>query len=297
MFSKDLQKFNENDLREIEKISFNLEDLQVEFKFKYDNNSDELRRDVIQFANNDREGYIFYGVQEDPLKIVGLERKDIDNLKIHLNNVLPRKIDPVLSPFPMYKIIELANGKFVFCIKIFPKERGIYAIRLSDNPSNSKFNVYEFYKRLDGSKHQLKIEEVVELIESKSTGSKKLLEVSIHPTALTDIDLKDVFITIKAVNKSVRPIVVMSYGLYIVKEGYIYFIIANSIPNRYLCDRLPKKLLDGEACQALISRKYFEQEMKNNKWKYPLEVKVFFDTNDGRFYSDSIELKDYYKPN
>ncbi len=297
MFSKDLQKFNENDLREIEKISFNFEDLQVEFKFKYDNNSDELRRDVIQFANSDREGYIFYGVQEDPLKFVGLERKDIDNLKIHLNNILPRKIDPVLSPFPTYKIIELANGKFVFCIKIFPKERGIYAIRLSDNPSNSKFNVYEFYKRLDGSKHQLKIEEVVELIESKSTGSKKLLEVSIHPTALTEVDLKDVFITIKAVNMSERPIVVISYSLYIVKEGYIYFIIANSIPNRYLCDRLPKKLLDGEACQALISRKHFEQDMKKNNWKYPLEVKAFFDTNDGRFYSNSIELKDYYKPN
>lgn len=77
MFSKDLQKFNENDLREIEKISFNFEDLQVEFKFKYDNNSDELRRDVIQFANNDREGYIFYGVQEDSIKFVGLERKDL----------------------------------------------------------------------------------------------------------------------------------------------------------------------------------------------------------------------------
>jgi len=145
--------------------------------------------------------------------------------------------------------------------------------------------------------HQLKIEEVVELIESKSIRCKKLLEVSIHPTSLTEIDLNDVFITTKAVNKSVRPIVVNSYGLYIVKEEYIYFIMANSIPNRYLCDRLPKKLLDGESCQALISRKYFEQEMKENKWKYPLEVKAFFHTNDGRFYSNSIELKDFYKPN
>jgi len=296
MFSKDLQKLDEKDLHEIEKISFSFEDLHIEFKFKYSNNSDELRKDIIQFANSDREGYIFYGVQEDPLKFVGLERKDIDNLKIHLNNVLPRKIDPVLSPFPTYKIIELANGKFVFCIKIFPKKRGIYAIRLSDNPSNSKFKVYEFYKRLDGSKHQLKIEEVVELIESKNTGSKKLLEVSIHPTSLIQIDLNDVFITIKAVNKSVRPIVVNSYGLYFVKEEYIYFILANSIPNRGLCDWLPKKLLDGESCQALISRNNFEQEMKENKWSYPLEVKAFFHTNDGRFYSNSIELKDHYKP-
>lgn len=67
-----------------------------------------------------------------------MEYKNVDKIKNTLNNILPRKIDPVLSPFPKFKIIELRNRKFVLCIKVFPKEKGIYAIRLSDNPSKSK---------------------------------------------------------------------------------------------------------------------------------------------------------------
>jgi len=59
-----------------------------------------------------------------------------------------------------------------------------------------------------------------------------------------------------------------------------------------LCDILPKKLSDGDACQALYPRKYIDSLMKDLNWEYPLEIKAFFNTNDGIFYSKSIELID-----
>jgi len=287
---KKFEEINEEDLLEVEKSPI-FEDLKVEFKYQYDGNADELRKDVIQFANSNKGGIIFYGVSEDPLKFVGLEYDNVDKIKIHLNNILPRKIDPVLSPFPKFKIVELKNGKFVLCLKIFPKEDGIYGIRLSDNPSNSKFKVYEFYSRLDGTKHQMKIEEVVNLIETKSKGSKKMLEVKIHPTVSTEVDnFNEVYLSLTAVNKGTRPIIVTSYGFYIIKHDYQVTIISNNPLNRYLCDSLPKKLLDGEACSALYPRKVFEMHMKENNLKYPLEVKAFVNTNDGKFFSNPIEL-------
>ena len=288
--AKKFEEITEEDLLEIEKSPI-FEDLNIEFKSQYDGNADELRKDVIQFANSNKEGIIFYGVREDLLKFVGLEYVIIDKIKNHLNNILPRKIDPVLSPFPKFKVVELANGKFVLCIKIFPKDDGIYGIRLSDNPSNSKYKVYEFYTRLDGTKHQMKIEEVVNLIEAKNKGSKKIMEVNIYPTVSTGVDnFKEVYLSVTGVNKGIRPIIVTSCGFYMAKYNYQVIILSNKPENRYFCDFLPKKLLDGEAYHALFPRKEFEEHMEENKWTYPLEVKAFVNTNDGKFFSDPIEL-------
>lgn len=62
----------------------------------------------------------------------------------------------------------MSNEKYVFLIKIIPKEYGIYDIRLQEDLTNRKYKIYEFYKRMDGRKHQINIEEIVDLIESKS---------------------------------------------------------------------------------------------------------------------------------
>lgn len=178
-------------------------------------------------------------------------------------------------------------------MKIYPKKHGICAIRLNDNPSKLDFKRYEFYKRMDGSKHQMSIEEVVELLETKSKGSKKLLEVTNHPTTLNSLNLDDVFISIKAVNKGIRPITVNSYGIYMINEEFNLWIPSHSVPNRFVCDPMPKKLLDGDACYAYLSKTYFEEEMEEHGWDYPLEVKAFFITNDGKFKSESITLRKF----
>ena len=56
------------------------------------------------------------------------------------------------------------------------------------------------------------------------------------------------------------------------------------------CTQLPCKLEDGESCHAYLTRKSFEESMKQEGWKYPIKVRARFGTNDGEFYSELIEL-------
>ena len=96
--TKKLEDITEKDLREIEKKPV-FENLQVEFKFRYNKNPDELRKDIVQFANSHKGGIVFYGVQENPLKFVGLDYDEVDKIKVTINNIIPRKIDPLLSQY------------------------------------------------------------------------------------------------------------------------------------------------------------------------------------------------------
>ncbi len=293
IISKKIEDITEKDLLEIEQNSI-FEDLQVEYKYQYNKKPDELRKDIVQFANSDKGGIILFGIRENPLKLVGLGSKNVDNIKNTLNDILSKKIDPVLSPLPKFKTIKLTNKKFVLCIKVFPKEEGIYAIRLGDNPSKSEFKTYKFYTRLDGNKHHMKIEEVVNLIEKKRKVLKNLevkhLEATIYIPIM--LDTKERYIAIKAVNKGVRPIVITAYGIRSVKYGSYINTYLKKLVRRNLCDPLPKTLSDGEACQALYPRKYIESNIKDINWEYPLELEAYFNTNDGIFYSNSVELID-----
>lgn len=289
IISKKIDDITKEDLLELEQNQI-FEDLQVEFKYRYNNDSDELRKDIVQFANSDKGGLIFYGVIENPLKFVGLEYKNIDMIKNALNNILPSKIDPVLSPFPKFKIIELSNNQYVLCIKVFPKEKGIYAIRLSDNPSKLGFKTYKFYTRFDGTKHQMKIEEVVNFIEAKLKGLKKVLDISIQPGVIFFDKMRGIYISLKAINKGERPIVVTAYGIIVVKYGTIINTYLKKLQRKGLIDKLPKKLSDGDACQVYYPRKYFDSTIKTLNWEYPLKIKAYFNTHEGIFYSKSVEL-------
>ena len=293
-FEKELKEIDENDLLKMEVDPMNFESLQIEYKVKFDGDAAELRRDVVQFANGFEEGHIFFGMSDDPIKIIGIEKKEVDGLKTVLNDVLPQKIEPILSPFPQYHAIPLSNGKFVFIIKIFPKENGIYGIRQSDDMNNRNYYRYEFYVRMDGSKHLMKMEEIVKLIESKSKGPEKYLETSIHGAALLPTIDEDIYINIRAVNKTTRPIVIKSYGIDIpTKEKTIYFAPTPYKPKySMICTHLPCKLQDGESCYAYLSRIDLEEMMRKEGWNYPIEVRARFNTNDGDFFSDLIELKE-----
>jgi len=290
IFSKELEDVNENDLKKMESDPINFESLQIEYKLKYDGDANELRRDVVQFANSSEEGYIFYGISDNPITISGIEKKEVDALKLVFNNVLPRKIDPILSPFPQFHPVPLSNGKYVFIIKIFPKKYGIYGIRLHDDMNNRNYKRYEFYKRMDGSKHQMSIEDLIELIEKRSSGGIKILETSIHPSVLIG-GYDNIFINITAVNKSIRPIIINSYGIELTNEKQI--VVFSPFNPKYIAisSQVPIKLQDGEACKANFSRKDFEEILEENGWDYPIKVRAIFWTNDGNYYSDEIELK------
>jgi hypothetical protein len=294
LFEKELKDVDESDLRKMETDPLNFESLQIEYKVTFDGGLAELRRDVVQFANGFEEGYIFFGISDDPITIVGIEKTKVDGLKTALNDALPKMIEPIFTPFPQYHPIPLANGKYVVIIKIFPKEYGIYGIRQSDDMNNRNYYRYEFYKRMDGSKRRMNIETIVDLIESKSKGGEKQLEASIHGSAIMPTIDDDVYISIKAVNKSVRPIVVNSYGIDIPQKGNVIYFLQNPYQPKYLMinDLLPCKLEDGESCKAFFSRKDLKNMIKEKGWNYPFEARALFSTNDGKFYSETIEIRD-----
>lgn len=82
LLSKNFKKITEQDLRELESNPANFENYKIEYKFKYDGNADELRRDIVQFANGNSIGYLFYGWSNNPIKIVGIDKNEVDNLKM-----------------------------------------------------------------------------------------------------------------------------------------------------------------------------------------------------------------------
>ncbi len=294
LFKKKLEDIDENDLKKMEADPMNFESLQIEYKIKFDGDAGELRRDVVQFANGFEEGDIFFGISDDPITVVGIEKSEVDGLKTVLNDVLPKRIEPILSPFPQYHSIPLTSGKYVFIIKVFPKEEGIYGIRQSDDMNNRNYYRYEFYKRMDGSKHRMNIEEIIDLIEIKSKGQKKYLETSIHGTVLMPTIDDDIYIGIKAVNKSIRPIIINSYGADVPEKNKVVYFIPTRYQPKYLMlnPKLPYKLQDGESCSAYLSRKDLEGIMKEGGWNYPIKVRALFDTNDGKFFSDTLELNE-----
>ncbi len=185
LFSKKFTELNEDDLKKLVADPKNFEDYQIEYKIDYDSEADELRRDIIQFSNSFNTGYLIFGMDDNPVRIIGIEREQVDTLKVVLNNVLPKKFSPLHNPLPEYNPIPLSDGKFVFITKIKPKLYGAYGIRKSDNMSKPRdYKTFEFYKRLDGSKHQMDIDELVELIEKKAK-LRNLPEIS------TQVGLKD----------------------------------------------------------------------------------------------------------
>lgn len=294
LFNKKLEEIDESDLKKMKVDPVNFESLQIEYKITFDGDAAELRRDIVQFANGFEEGYIFFGISDDPIFVVGIENSEVDGLKTVLNDVLPKRIEPILSPFPKYHPIPLASGKYVFIIKVFPKEYGIYGIRQSDDMNSRNYYRYEFYKRMDGSKHRMNIEEIVDLIKTKSKGQEKYLEASIHDAVIMPTIDDEIYIGIIAVNKSERPIVVKSYGVEVPEKKKVIYFMTTPFQPKYIMlnPRLPYKLNDGESCQAYLSRRDLEGLMKEEGWNYPIKIRALFNTNDGKFYSDTLELNE-----
>lgn len=315
-FEKEFEKIDENDLHNLEKNPMNFESFQIEYKLKFNGKAAELRKDIMQFANGFEKGYIIFGISDDPISVVGIEKSEVDGLKTILNDLLTKKIEPPLSPRPKYHVVPLANGKYVVIINITPKEQGIYGIRQSDNVNN---NYYEFYIRIDGSKHRMNIESIVNLIEKKSSKKwrDKFLDVKLRKSGH--------LLIAKAVNKSERPIVVTHYRflfpsysfgrgsdkstiepgkLEILQKGIVKAIKLMTVnpAEDPLTDKsnYPIKLEDGESLSEKLNlikimnriSSYYEDRYFNNEIMNDLSsIQCCFYTNDGKFYSDTIEIK------
>jgi len=127
--------------------------------------------------------------------------------------------------------------------------------------------------------------------EVKNKIQQKILEVSLEPYARIEFNktlLPDIYIIVRAVNKSVRPITVLSCGFFFVEEGIYIFKPDESSSYAYF--EVPKpfsvKLEDGDGCHGNFPSAYLEDQMKKNGITYPIKIQAFFDTYDGRFFSE-----------
>ena len=209
--NKQILAWTQKDLEILRDDPYNLEDMNIEYKVQYNGYPDELRRDIVSFANSEIGGYILYGIRDDPFELIGVTRGEVDKLKNTIDQIINQSIDPRLDPLPLLHPIYLKNNLYVLGVQIFPKQSGIYAIRRSNNPNSSDFQLYLFWIRSDGRKRQISMEEVNSYI-IRTDPYKKRIEVEINTnTFLPNTDMKRL-ISINGVNKSIRPIIVNSYG-------------------------------------------------------------------------------------
>ncbi len=291
--NKPILGWNEEDLKSLQDDPYNLEDMNIEYKERYNGDADELRRDVVSFANSAVGGYILYGIRDDPFELIGMIRRDVDNLKNTIDHIINLNIDPHLDPSPISNPIPLSNGLYSLGVQIFPKEKGIYGIRRLNNPNKRDFRIYSFWIRSDGRKRQLSMEDVNSYIINTDP-FKKHIEVKIHfTTYLPDMGMVQL-VSISGVNKSIRPITVTSYGFHIIDESNqglaLWIHPPNLHPGTRFNTTLPVKLLDGDSCSAFYPIKNLKEELSEHKISLPIKIKGVINTNDGIFSSTEREL-------
>ncbi|KKN27466.1 hypothetical protein LCGC14_0864380 [marine sediment metagenome] len=292
---KPILGWTKNDLEILQNDPYNLEDMNIEYKKQHNRDLNELRRDIVSFANSEVGGYILYGIRDDPFELIGITRGEVDKLKNTIDHIINHKIDPRLDPPPISHPININNNLYVLGVQVFPKQSGIYAIRRNNNPNNPDFRLYSFWIRSDGCKRQISMEEVNSYI-IKTDPYKKHIDVKIHfNTFLPDRSMERL-ISINAVNKSVRPIIVNSYGFHVEDNNDNGLALFIQSPNRHPDTRfntpLPIKLQDGDLCSAYYPIKDLREDLAELKITLPITIKGVITTPDGMFYSEEKELSE-----
>jgi len=292
---KPILAWNIDDLELLRDDPYNLEDMNIEYKQEYNQDADELRKDIVSFANSELIGYILLGIKDDPFDLIGIPRKEVDKLQITIDEIINAKIDPKIDPPPILNPIYLGNDLYVLGMQIFPKMKGLYAIRKSNNPNDPNFQCYSFWIRSEGRKRQLSMEEVNNNI-IKTDPYKKFLEVKVELGLVGKPGNIEECISVHGVNKSMRPIIIRSYGFHILDKKDEKWLglwlpqpdprypstILNTIPNT--------KLLDGESCSGFYLLSNFREDMSKHGITFPTKIKGVINTTDGPFYSNEREL-------
>lgn len=259
-----------------------------------------MRKDIVSFANSEIGGYILYGIRDDPFELIGISRSQLDNLKNAIDTIINIKIDPHLDPPPTTSPIHLSTGLYVLGVQIFPKEKGIYAIRKVNNPNNPDFRSFSFWIRSNGRKRPLSMEEVNSYI-IKTDPYKKYIRVSVDFGLIGKSGNAEEFISVRGVNTSIRPITVTSYGFSIldnsVNEWFNLWLPApNNMYPTTIFNTLPNtKLLDGDKCSGYYTVPMFKEYISTRNITLPTKIKGFIGTNDGTFYSEEKDLKEEMK--
>ena len=294
---KPLLAWTIDDLELLRDDPYNLEDMNIEYKEQYSGNSSELRKDIVSFANSEVGGYILYGIRDDPFELTGISRSQLDNLKNTIDTIININIDPHLEPPPTTNPIYLSEGLYVLGVQIFPKEKGLYAIRKTNNPNNLNFRFYSFWIRSSGRKRQLSMEEVNSYI-IKTDPYRKYIEVRVEFGLVGKSGNVEEFISVHGVNKSIRPITIRSYGFQILdtndNKWFGLWLLApdNRHPTTMFNTPPNTKLLDGDDCSGYYPISNLREDLSRYNLPLPTKIKGVINTNDGAFYSEEKDLKE-----
>ena len=77
--NKPILEWNQEDIEMLRDDPYNLEDLNIEYKEQYSGDANELRRDIVSFANYEVGGYLLFGIRDDPFELIGMTRGEVDN--------------------------------------------------------------------------------------------------------------------------------------------------------------------------------------------------------------------------
>ncbi len=77
-----------DDLELLRDDPYNFKDMNIEYKEQYSGDSNELRKDMVSFANSEVGGYILCGIRDDPFELIGISRSQGDNLRNAIDNII-----------------------------------------------------------------------------------------------------------------------------------------------------------------------------------------------------------------
>lgn len=130
--------------------------LEVHVEDKFSNSREsrkELLRDLCAFANTDG-GDLIIGVREEngsPSNIEGMETKNIDSLKLLIDNIIIDGIEPNIQYD--IKTIPFKNGRFIIILRVYKN--------LMEGPYRVCYkNENKFYGRQSSRKYELDVSEL-----------------------------------------------------------------------------------------------------------------------------------------
>ncbi len=161
-------------LDEIEKINL-IESFNIETKARLDR--DDIQgwlKTVSGFANAEG-GFLYIGVEDKSGKLIGFDRKEVDNERNYFNNQVNQHIVPV-PPMKISFIPYENNGKELFVIKIEIMESSLKPVFLKYK------GILGIYMRREGFTNGATVEEVIDM----ATKSKQ----SQYDMLVSDLDYK-----------------------------------------------------------------------------------------------------------
>lgn len=132
----------------------------------------------------------------------------------------------------------------------------------------------------------------------KTDPYKKYIEVSVDFGIVGKPGKVEDIISVRGVNKSIRPITVRSYGFQILDNNDkkwlgLWLRAPNYGDPATMFNTPPKtKLLDGDDCSGYYPISMFREDLSSHNITLPTKIKGVINTNDGAFYSEEKDLKE-----